>query len=153
MHSGVPILDIYARQLKSGQKVQHFKKYIELRYKNIPGQLSRKIKITGVGELITKNNRNECFYEVYDNTVTVYTKHFSLIVPDCGIPGHEYHSPVIVNICHKEISYGFKFKIYLTTVGIFLYYNSSFGQVAIYWNLYSKDILLVAPFQRNLSNT
>ena len=116
MHGGLPVLDIYAIQLKSGQKVQYFQKYVELRYKNIPGQISSSIRMTVDGEPITKNKRKECFYDVYDNTVTVYTKHFSLIIPECGIPGHEYHSPVIVNIYHKELPNGYKFKIYLTTV-------------------------------------
>ena len=120
MPSGLPVLDIHATQLKTGQKVRYFENYVEVRYKNIPDQLSRGIMIRVDGERITENNKHECFYKVDGNSVTVYTRHFSLIIPECGIPCHVYHSPLIVNIYKKEIAYGFKFKIYLTTVSNFL---------------------------------
>ena len=121
LHCGLSVLDIHATQLKTGQKVQYFDKYIELRYKNVP---SKSIMMTFDRKFIINNTNNDCFYKVDNKIVTIYTKHFSLIIPECGIPDHKYNSPVIVNIYKKEIEYGFKFKIYLTTVGTSQYHTS-----------------------------
>ena len=119
MYGTLPVLDIHATNMKTGREVKYFRKHIELRFKNILDELAKRVTMTIDGQLIPKNRESECFYEEDDTIVTVHTRHFSLIKPDCGIPDHEYYSPVIVNIYRRDTGCSIEFKLFLTTVSVF----------------------------------